>query len=188
MSQYDISEILLLALGSTGNQKKPLFEFLSIEGDGTGLHDANGNYVTSGTEIFYLQPPAGEIYRISRMMVTVEDSTGMQAQEYGNLGNALAEGVVVRVQDDSGLKLNITNGFPVKTNAEWAKYCFDVELKTWGAGDELLAVRWTFLKTGQFIRLDGDKNERIEVVLSDNLAGLVHHFFHVQGYKETTEQ
>lgn len=63
-------------------------------------------------------------------------------------------------------------------------FCYDVELKSWGAGNEVLLVRYTFLKSGQFVRLVGDNNERLEVVLNDNLTGLIDHSFLIQGYIE----
>lgn len=54
MSARDIAEELLFQLGDNGDQKQPIYQFLDIDGDGSGLSDANGNYVISGTEIFLL--------------------------------------------------------------------------------------------------------------------------------------
>lgn len=139
-------------------------------------------------KFFYCQPPAGEIWRISRLIASYEDTSGMQAQEYGNLGGALTNGIVIRKQDDSGSVINFTNGHPIKTNAAWSSFCYDSDVKTWGAGNELFTARWSFFKAEQQVRLIGDNNERLEVVLNDNFSGLIHQFFHVQGFKETENQ
>lgn len=173
----------VVANASDGPTKTPLFRHLDTNGDGTGTIVANGNY-SGAAEIFYIQPGAGEIYRLQRMIVSLEDTNGFSAQEYGNLGSALTNGITVRVQNDSGTVYELTDGDPVKTNAKWGAFCYDVDLKTWGAGDEFLLVRWTFSRTGQPMRLVGDNNERLEVVLNDDFSGLVDQTFIVQGYIE----
>jgi hypothetical protein len=168
---------------STGPVKTALFRYLDTAGDGTGTKNANGDY-SSTSDIFYIQPAAGQVFRMVRMIVTVEDTTGMQAAEYGNLGSALSNGITVRTQDDSGTILDMTDGLPVTTNAEWARLCYDADVKSWGAGNELLTVRWTFARSGTLIRLRGDQNERLEVFLNDDLTGLIQHYFMVQGHIE----
>lgn len=167
---------------SRGPQKLLVLRYADINGDGTGSDNANGDY-SGAEEIFYIEPPAGEIWRVARMIVHIEDATAMWAARYGGEA-ALGTGVVVRVQDDSGTIIDLTDAIPVKTNAQWAAMCFDVDVKAWGTGTELLAVRWTFTKAGQFIRLDGDSNERLEIVLNDDLRGLISHRFFIQGYIE----
>ena len=170
---------------SDGPQKMPLFRLLDTNGDGSGTTNAIGDYDPTA-EIFYIQPPAGTVYRIARMIVHAEDGPSMTAEEYGNLGSALTNGIAVRVQDDSGTIVSLTDDFLIKSNAHWAAMCFDADVKTWGVtpSNELLAVRWTFTKAGQYIRLDGDNNERLEVLLNDEFDGLVSHYFFVQGYNE----
>jgi hypothetical protein len=56
------------------------------------------------------------------------------------------------------------------------------------AGDEMLQVRWTFAKSGAQLRLNGNNNERLEVVLDDDLDGLIEHYFMVQGVYENYTQ
>jgi hypothetical protein len=154
--------------------------FADTNGNGTGTKNANGDY-SSSAEVFYLQPPAGVAYRVHRMIVSLEDTTGMTAQEYGNLAAALGNGVEIMVKDDSGTVADLTDGIPVKTNAQWGRMCYDVDVKTWGQGDELLVARWTFAKSGAAIVLNGNHNGRIEVLLNDDLRGLISHYFLVQG-------
>jgi hypothetical protein len=47
-----------------------------------------------------------------------------------------------------------------------------------------LAARWTFLKSGYPLRLDGDRGEYLEAYLQNSCTGLVEQTFLAQGYKE----
>jgi len=122
------------------------------------------------------------------MIISVEDGTGMTADEYGNLGSALTSGISVRLSNNDGVITDLTDGLPVTTNAHWGRVCYDVDIKAWGVtpSDDLLVCRWTFAKSGQQVRLVGNQNERLEIPLYDNVTGLVHHCFMVQGYIENT--
>lgn len=159
---------------------KSLARYLDFNGDGTGGKNANGNYA-SAADILYIQPPAGYTFHIARMIVEIEDTGVMRAEYYGSTNGALTNGIQVREQDDSGTINDLTDGVPIKTNAGWGSQCYDVDVKSWGAGNEVLLVRWTFAASGAPIVLDGANNERLEVVLNDDLSGLVEHRFMVQG-------
>lgn len=166
---------------------KHISTHLDSNGDGSGDHNANGDY-SLGEEIFYIQPPEDENYEIHRIIVSIEDTSGMQASEYGNLATALATGVKLRLQDDTGTILDFTNGDPITTNAQWSALCYDVDIKTWGAGNELLVARLTFKHFGQPVLLRGRNNERLEAVFNDNLSGLIEHHFMVQGLNISVER
>ena len=154
---------------------------LDTNGDGTGTKNANGNYSVT-EDIFYIQPATNQTFDLQRIIVCIEDTNGMQAEEYGNLGSALSNGVTIRLQDDSGTLLDLTDGIPITTNASWGMRCYDADVKSWGAGDEILLVRWTFTSHfGHPLRLNGSKNERLEIVLNDDLSGLVAHYFAIGG-------
>ncbi len=157
---------------------KLIFRYLDTNGDGTGTKNANGDYSGAADEFFITADSPCEIHR---MVIEIEDTSGFAAAEYGNLGTNLTNGVKVSVDDHLGNELvDLVDGLNVTTNAEWARLCYDADLKTWGAGNEFLMVRWTFARSGQPITLtDGDK---LIVTLNDNLSGLVSHYFMVQGY------
>lgn len=179
----DGEHVVELDQSSTGPQKNLISQHLSLSGDGVGTVDFIGDY-SSVADIAYIQPPASTIYRVARMIIYIEAGSGFRAERYGNLSGALANGIHVHVENDGGTIVDLTSGFPIKTNGAWGHACFDVDLKTWGAGDEMLLARWTFQRSGQFIRLDGDENERLEISLDDDFTGLVHHKFLIQGYVE----
>ena len=66
----DIREIL----GDRGSIATPLFRYLDTVGDGSGEKNANGDY-SIAEEIFFLQPPPGRVYRITRLIVSIMDTS-----------------------------------------------------------------------------------------------------------------
>jgi hypothetical protein len=157
--------------------------FADTIGDTTGTTNANGDY--SITEaIFRVKPGFDEVFLLHRMLVTIEDTAVMSASEYGNTGAALANGIIIRLRDGNGVLENLTGDFPVTTNSQWTTFCYDVDLKTWGAGNELLGVRWVFTEGGDPIRLDGKRDDEFQIVLSDDFTGLITHKFLFQGVYE----
>lgn len=158
-----------------------LYRYLDTNGDGTGTKNANGDY-SSAEEIFYIQPPANQRYELHRIIITLEDTSGFSAQEYGNLGAALTNGIEIKSRNNDVVTCDITAGIPIKTNAQWAALAFDVDLKSWGAGNELLTARLTFEKAGEPIVICGNIGGRLEVSLNDDFSGLITQYFMVQGY------
>ena len=154
--------------------------YADTNGDGSGTKSAIGNY-SGGQEIFYLQPPVGQVYRVHRLLFSAEDTSGMTAQEYGNLAAPLTNGIEMKIQNDTGTITDLTDGVPIKTNGQWGRKCFDADLKTWGNGDELIVARWTFSKSGSAIVLSGSRNDRLEILLNDDFTGLISQYFLLQG-------
>jgi hypothetical protein len=131
---------------------------------------------------FYIEAQAGEILRVARMIVHIEDAITWNAAEYGNLGAALTNGVSVTVEDTDGNTINTLTDITVKSNADWGRYCFDNAYVAYGAGNDFLSARWTFDKAGSPIRLK--LGEKFVVTVNDDLDGLDAHTFVVQGIDE----
>lgn len=157
----------------------PWARYLSDDGTRTGNKNANGDY-SLAVEEWYLEAAANERLKVARIIVAVEDTFGFSAVEYGNLGSALANGIEIKVVDHNDVvQSDLTDGRPVTDNAHWAEMCYDADVKTWGTGNEVLVVRWTFTKHGDFVILQ--PGWRLVVYLNDNLSGLVHHYFLAEG-------
>ena len=173
---------------SDGVQKVIISQYLSLDGIGTAdSANAIGNYAAAAVDTFYIEPPAGEVWRIARMLVYVEDSGSFDAEKYGN-AIVLTNGITVKHVDDAGTITDLTGGLPVLNNGAWGQLCYDAQLFEWGTGNEALAVRWTFQKSGQYVRLVGDDNAKLMVILNDSFVNLLEHRFLVQGYKEAINQ
>ena len=160
---------------------KILTRYLDTNGDGTGTKDAVGDY-SSAAETFFITPPAGKKYTISRMLIGVQDSGSFDAVKYGN-GVTLTNGIGVATTDATvGVTVDLLDGTLIKSNAAWGFLCYDADVKSWGAGDEFLLVRWSFDKSGVLLTLT--ENDALVVELNDDFTGLNAHMFLVQGYEQ----
>ena len=92
---------LPVAQANYGGQKRIFSRFLDTNGNGSGTKNMNGDY-SSVQEIAYIQPGASEIFRVTRMIVTIEDTSGMTAEEYGNLNISISIGVAQLRTDEDG--------------------------------------------------------------------------------------
>ena len=149
-------------------------------GDGTGVNNAIGDYLSS-QEIFYIQPPPNVTYVIARMMIEIEDATPFDSGFYGS-AITLTNGIFTRISNDTTTIVDMTNNAPIKTNSHWGLLCYDTSLSNYGSGNNFLHARCTFKKSGQSVILRGNFNERLEVVLNDDFTDLTGHRFQVQGY------
>lgn len=157
--------------------KNKIFTFLDTNGDGTGTINATGNYA-AGVENFYFESTG--YAEIHRMLVHIVDTTGMSVEKYGNINGGLTNGIrLITADADLVQTCELTAQIPVKNNGEWAGMCYDANLLTWGAGNQQLAVRWTFTRSGAPIKLG--PGESLRIVLNDDLTGLVEHHFMIQG-------
>lgn len=161
-----------------------IWQFADEVGDGSGNINAVGDYLASLTE-FAIAPPAGKVFSIARMIVTVRDTGSFDSGSYGN-GLTLVNGISVEkrtgvVNGASSLVQSLTDPVKIETNTDWGSYCYDIGVSNFGQGDEVMLVRWTFARAGVALRLDGDANEYLAVRLNDDFTGLVGHVFNMQG-------
>lgn len=154
------------------------YRFLDTNGDGTGTQNAVGDYSVTPQE-FYFEPDVDA--KIHRMIIHIEDTSGFQAQDYGNITGGLTNGYSLSVRDNGNEILDLCDGLLIQTNAEIGRYCYDVDVKTWGAGNEALQARWTFDKAGAPLVINA--GYRLSITLNDDLTGLIEHYFMIQGYR-----
>lgn len=169
--------------------------FLDTDGDGGGTKDMAADYSDdpgAGIEEFLIQPPAGTIFAVHRLIISAQDADNFKAGGYGGAaGNALANGMELKVLTGvDTVAIDLTDGDPVKTNAAWGKFCYDVDLKAFGSGstEELLVARWTFTRSGRPIILNGDNSDRLVMTVNDDLSALTNHQALVQGVSMTPDE
>lgn len=162
-----------------GRPEEGIYRFLDTNGDGTGTKNANGDYSVTPQEFYFLAPRPIDIHR---MILHIEDTSGMQAQDYGNITGGLTNGYRIVCKDaDENEIADYTDGLVIQTNAQIGRICYDVDLKTWGAGNEALQARFTTAKAGSPVRLR--TNMRISITYNDDLTGLIEHYVMLQGYE-----
>lgn len=170
---------------------KPLLviQNLSTSGDGTGTIHAIGDYRTGelGATTFYIQPPANEIFYLARLIVYIEDVGTIKGSLYGAMA-ALTNGIAISVTDaDDVVILGSQVGITIKSNHEWARICYDVAEHDYGPTESnYVIVRWTFLKSGEFLELRDQ--QKFKVILNDDFSGLIDHTFNIQGFNASRNQ
>ena len=161
-----------------------ILRFLDTNGNGTGTKNAIGDYSVSpnqNTEFYYEATQYSELHRL---IIHISDTTGMQSQDYGNIGSGLTTGYTIQIKNATdGVILDLCDGTVIKTNGSIGRYCYDVDLKNWGSGDEFIQARWSFSKGGSPIVLE--PNWKISITLNDDCSGLLEHYFMVQGTVES---
>ena len=157
-----------------------LYRYMDAVGDGTGNDNFNADY-SAAEGLAIVAPPVDEVFNINRIIISLEDTTGMSASDYGNITGGLANGIAIKKDDGTNVINEITDGISVKSNAEWGMLCYDVDIKKWSTGNELLLARFTFTKGGESIELYGSNDHRLVISFNDDLTGLVSHRFMAQG-------
>lgn len=165
----------------------PFSRLLDLDGDGTGTVNANGNY-SGGSDEFFVQPAPSVVYKINRLTIVVEDATGGNEAEYGNLGAALTNGIQISTANGSGPIAQLVASQLIKTNADLARYSDAFEIIQMGTPtNDIIKATIDFVKMfGAPLRLEGTASERLRVIVNDDFSGLVGHYFLVSGYQEGT--
>ena len=164
---------------------------LDTVGDGSGVTQAIGDYSGGGGTDFLIKAAPNEVLHIHRLLVYFED-TAIDADGYGaTAAGAVSPGITIKLANDNGTMIDITDGDEITRSADWAHYCYDAQVLTWGAGNEFLAARWTFTKAGSTIDVRGDdvnrgavNGEKFLLHLEDSFVHLVGQRFIVQGQSE----
>lgn len=161
-------------------EKIYITRYLDTVGDGSGDKNMAQDFSLSEGK-FIIAPSSTNLYFIARILVWIKDTGNFDADKYGNAID-VTNGIEMHKTNPAGNLIDLTDGFPIKTNADWMAVAFDFAYNSIGVGDNIASVRWTFAKAGVHLLLHGDASEQLEVTLNDNFAGLTGHRMKVQGY------
>jgi len=124
--------------------------------------------------------PVDEVWFIARWMLFLQDTKGFDVTTWGSNG-VLTNGIDLLVEVNGTIVNQLD--FPVKHNGDIATIAYDMQLHTFGTGDDILIARWSFSKMGQFLRLDGSTNDKLIVRINDNLLSVSKQTVNIQGFK-----
>lgn len=160
----------------------PFSQFLSTGGDGTGQTNANGDYSTEAAEFLIRPNERTGILYVWRILITVRDGAPFNASGYGGIGAGLNNGVSLLWQRRGELVNDFMDGVPVKANADYARQMCNLQISSFGAGDDYLAAICQMSGFGKPVTLDPSKGDTLGITFTDDLSGLVQHYFLVQGW------
>lgn len=154
---------------------------LDTVGDGSGTKNANQATATT----FKLKPPAGLSMEVGRIIIQIRDSVAPNSDNYGNI-TALTNGIDVKITRNGSEIRDLTDGLPVKSNADWGRVCYDIRESIFNAGTAFVQARWTFKRfSDNGLVLNSSTDDALEITCNDNLSGLTEHYFTAQGiYKD----
>lgn len=123
-------------------------------------------------------------FHITRIMISITDETAMDDGIFGG-GAALTNGIVVRTIRDG----EFHNLFNAKTNGDLAAHAYDLTYASKPPAGSGHGLRWrrTFggqSKGGSVVALSSTTNDQIQIVIQDNLTGLVTFTAVAQGHVE----
>ena len=164
------------------NGKLPFYQLMDLVGDGSG--SANMNVNGSATPVtFLVKPSAGSVIKLARIITSIRDTGGFDSGGWGNNGGSpLTNGIELKWKRNSVL-YNLTEN-PIKSHFDLASYSYDFMHFNFGAGDEFVTNRFTFTKAGQYLTLDGNLGDELQVIINDDLTYLVDQRVSAQGYYE----
>ena len=144
--------------------------FLDTNGDGTGSIDQVVDGSVTPVD-FKITCPEGSTYEINRLILEVQDVGSFDTNAYGN-GIALTTGVQVITSRPTRVPIEIdyTAQHPIKTNVDWAAYMYDIDLITFGSGNNVLHARYTLTNDGGPIKLG--PGDSLIIRINDDLTGL----------------
>lgn len=121
-------------------------------------------------QIFKVAPQAGSKWDILGCEFIITDNAAMDAGTFGGIP-ALTRGIVVRKKD-----IVYKNIFNAKTNGDLSFRCDSLEYDDRASGAGVYGVRAyrTFnIRNEIAIRLDGDLGDEFQVIIQDDLTGLI---------------
>ena len=153
--------------------------FLDTIGDGTGNKQFTGDYSANPTKAI-IKPNNDAILYINRLIIFIADSGSVDAGYYGN-SITLNNGIFIKHEKQDGTLIkDITDGMPIKTNADYARYGFQVSDISFGSGLNYIHAVLTFEKNGTPLTLQPD--EQLAIYLNDDFTPLKQHTFRAGAY------
>ena len=157
----------------------PINRYLRESG---GSEDMTVNGSATPVEFDYTHP--GAVLSVHRMLGLIQDTGNFDAEDYGALGAPLSNGMTFELDRADEDPVDLLGDRPIVTNAGWGALCYDVNFITVGQGDNYALVRWTFTQSGiEIVLAPGD---RLVMTVNDDLTGLVHHRWMIQGHERGT--
>ncbi len=138
---------------------------------------SNKDMSVSGTigspRIFKITPGTGQAGDITRIIISIQDSTAMDFSTFGGIASGVTNGCVIRIKKENGDFINLFNW---KTNGDFIITSFDHVFQTKvGGGLHSFVARSTWAgpsKRGVALRVDNSLGEEIQVLIQDDLSSL----------------
>lgn len=159
-----------------------VIRFLDTAGDGSGTKTAIVDYSGVATP-FFIAPPANKVYILTGLLIQLSDAGAFGQSEYGNLGIALTNGLLIRVKRAGTVIRDLLDGDPIKINDKFFHHSYESDVHAFAGGVNTLRCR-LINTTGTYnaVQLNGSLSDTLEVMCNDNFTGLIDHTFKAFGF------
>jgi hypothetical protein len=122
---------------------------------------------------FRFGPPAGQKWGMTNVISAVSDNANFTQTDFGAIPGGLTNGLAVYL-NSGGVDVDIFAGQRIRFNYDWATLPATLNLTTWAGPSQTLVANFnTFESSGQYVILNGDTQDKLEVVVQDDLTSLV---------------
>jgi len=153
--------------------------------DGSTVQEVILNMAVDGSStpvIFEVNPSVGENIDIMRLLIQITDATEPDDSKFG-AEPALTNGVLLRKSINNGASYETLAIW--RTNGDMKLDMFNVEYSSKaGAGNWGVSGRWTIFESGAVLNIEEANNEKLEIIVQDDLTGLVTFEIKFQGHFE----
>ena len=136
-------------------------------------------------ETFSLGPAEKEVWQLQRLTVYIQDTGNFNVASYGN-GITLTNGIELKLFEGETEIANFQTSSPIKSNADWGRFCFNNSYLNFGQGDNAFIARWDI--SPNFVWMHGigtpdhpTAGNTVRVTLNDDFSGLTSHTFLLEG-------
>jgi len=148
----------------------------------TNSTDVNLGATTDSPKTFEYEVPSTNtgllLMRINMMIVY----GGIGWGEFGGLGSALTNGLLLRVVDsDAAVVTDFTGGYPITVNEDFTLLAGVDAIATPAAGDDALPIRFTISKANEGDAMYLPAGHKVQAVVQDDLGGLTYFRIMIQG-------
>ncbi len=132
--------------------------------------------------MFEYTVPLGSTVELNRINIDIVDG-GIGYGEFAGLGSDLSKGIKLEIIDPDGatVLLDFTDSNPIKSNAQWTHLAGTDTVAIVAAGDDLLPIRWTIVKTGSGEPMVLNGGEIFRLTVQDDLTTISHFEGMLQG-------
>lgn len=169
---------ITLSTGSVLVLNRPVDNVFAVGSDVTEIELIMNVLGTLASPASYkLEPQVTERWQLTRMMITMLDGSAMDDGKFGGI-DELPNGVIIR-QSIDGIFRTLTYW---QNNSDMKDDMFDVSYSPKApAGKFGLSARWTFTKDEFVVDLDGATGDFLEVLIQDDLQGLLDFRIKIKG-------
>jgi len=152
--------------------REPHHQIMSLNGDGSGQQNINGDYsVTPAT--FFITPPAGKDFVITHIHFIIASAAAMNVADYGGIAGGITNGMIWQTVID-GVTMDRFSGLRLKQNGDY-EIISEVTLSTYAGLGQVLKCEFSFPDnyTESFRLTPGNS---FQIIAQDNLTALTKHY------------